>query len=105
MSRRAEDLKLLEKALTKLREGDDDEMPDYLLDARAAFAEMFSRIRGKFQSEPTVKQRAWVADIADEVVYENLHSSGKVHDGLGLSRVVTPEVLRNLPKKPPQRKP
>jgi hypothetical protein len=99
MSQRDDDIKLLRAAIGKVADSDDP--VDY--STAEAFERMLSDLTEGRWYNLTEKQRAWAADVADQPLYVNLHSSGKVPDGLGLSRVKTPEVLKNLPKKPPRR--
>jgi hypothetical protein len=58
--------------------------------------------KGKFQML-TTKQREWVTTVHERIVpaYANLVSRGLVPRG---REVETPAVLRNLPKRPPQRR-
>jgi len=65
-----------------------------------AFQDMLDRDRPL-----SPKQRTWVRGVYENIIgepqYENLISSGKAPRG---KEVPTPEVLRNLPKRPPTRK-
>lgn len=88
----SEDAEALEEALA--REGVGRK-------AKLAFEEMLHK--GKAL---TLKQRAWLQNALGgekydpEPTYENLWSNGLVPKG---GEVVTPDVLRRLPKKPPAR--
>jgi len=70
-----------------------------------AFSEMLDRMETGRQTKLSDKQRAWVKSVYERVfeqpVYENLVSRGLVPRG---REVATPEVLKNLPLKPPRRK-
>ena len=66
----------------------------------AVFTDMLNRRRPLSD-----RQGKWVRGVYEKLFdvpqYENLVSSGKVLRG---REVETPEVLRNLPKRPPQRR-
>jgi hypothetical protein len=67
-----------------------------------AFASMRYDMTAYNQEELTSAQRVWVKLVYDRIVpeYANLVSSGAVPRG---REVPTPDVLLNLPKKPPRR--
>jgi hypothetical protein len=88
--RQEEEAKLLEEVLAL----------DSLSDAnREAFEELRVRLEDGYLL--TEKQKKWALGLLDKPVYENLVSSGKVPRG---REVITPDVLRHLPLKPPGRK-
>lgn len=92
-----EDQALLETLLAWSREHDEDGEKF----SRAPFEDMLARDFPRL----TDKQRAWAKGLLERYAggpstYENLWSSGKVPRG---KDVPTPEVLRNLPLKPPGR--
>jgi hypothetical protein len=106
VSGRTDDLALLERALT-LSTLDED--------TTEAFTEMREKIASGERNCLSAKQRTWVSERLGEVAYENLVSSGKVskvvrhrHPELAPCTAecpaFTPPSLRNLPKKPPQRR-
>lgn len=89
------DIEVLERIVddVDLREGEQD-----------AFAEMLEGLREGRYASLTRKQREWAIEVSvriGAVGYENLVSSGGVPIG---RPVETPQVLRNLPMKPPGRK-
>ncbi len=92
----ARDLELLVAVLDK------DDLSDAV---RSAFEDMQTKV-DKYPL--SAKQRAWARAVLvgekyePEEEYLNLWSSGKVPKGRD---VPTPEVLKNLPKKPPPRRP
>lgn len=92
VSRAEEDLALLDKIL-------EFALPE---DQREAFTEMRREVKAGRRERLSGKQRQWARDVLDEHIpqYENLVSTGKVPRG---REVETPEVLRNLPKRPPPR--
>lgn len=69
-----------------------------------AFESMLNYLRDPFTAL-TPRQRQWADAVASRIEIdmppENLHSSGKVAIG---KPVETPEILRNLPKRPPGRR-
>jgi len=100
-SPRDEDLRQLSELL--------DDHADELSETEAeAFADMradlvaYGTLDGRYQLSD--KQRAWLRVVHERVAapqYENLVSSGRVPRG---REVETPDVLKNLPKKPPPRR-
>ena len=78
---------------------DDDEIP-----WAEPFRDMLSRMDRGRQRELTLRQREWICEVHEKVlgdpVYLNLVSTGQVPRG---REVPTPEVLLNLPKRPPGR--
>ncbi len=77
---------------------------DLLEGEQTAFAEMLEGLREGRYASLMRKQREWVIEVAariGSIGYENLVSSGGVPIG---RPVETPQVLRNLPMKPPGRK-
>lgn len=70
---------------------------------REVFSSMLDRLEKGFPLSD--KQRYWAKSVKERVTQEpeylNLASSGKLCRGREVS---TPEVLRNLPKKPPRKK-
>ncbi len=68
---------------------------------REAFVDMKGWLTDHHQL--TDKQRSWVKSLHEKLVpqYQNLVSNGLVPRG---REVETPEVLRHLPKRPPQRR-
>ncbi len=70
---------------------------------RSAFTDMGLALELSPSRKLTVKQRAWLNDLMakndlDANIVENLFSQGKVAIG---NPVITPDVLRRLPLKPP----
>lgn len=70
-----------------------------------AFADMLARLENGRMRHFSQAQSAWIRGIHeklfDEPEYSNEWSAGKVPRGL--KEVPTPEVLQNLPKRPPGR--
>jgi hypothetical protein len=95
MSKRADDLLMLEEVL------DDDELSD---DEREIFESMLESLNETTTRILSEKQRNMLLKVHDRShpAYANLYSSGKVPEG---NPVPTPPVLQNLPKFPPGRKP
>lgn len=91
-----EDMALLDRAIAAASEAERD-----------AAADAFRRMRAG-RCKLTPKQRAWAEGVIAgkfveaEPEYENLVSSGRVPRG---REVEAPPVLRNLPLKPPGRRP
>jgi hypothetical protein len=100
MTTRADDIKLLTELLQWAEVHDEAEERFNV----KAFENMLQRVSASGR-ELTPSQRSWVRDIHEKVFdeprCENLFSSGKVPRG---REVDTPEVLRNLPLKPPGRR-
>lgn len=87
------DVHLLQRLLT------DCQLSDREIEA---FAEMRDYVSQDSARALSKKQRDWAKAVYDRhnPVYENLVSSGKVPNR---SSVPTPEVLKNLPLRPPGR--
>jgi hypothetical protein len=105
MSQREDDL----NTLSELLDQHADELSEKELEAFAdmrfnlgVYGGMTIPSKGKFQML-TTKQREWVTIVHERIVpaYANLVSRGLVPRG---REVETPEVLQNLPKRPPSRR-
>jgi hypothetical protein len=105
MSQREADLSMLKELL----EQHADEMTEKEVEAFAdmrfnlgVYGGMTIPSKGKFQ-QLTDKQRTWVTEVHERIVptYANLVSRGLVPRG---KEVPEPEVLKNRPLKPPQRR-
>lgn len=96
MSKRAEDLRMLQELLE-----DETELSENELEAFKDMLEKLEEVEARCLSD---KQRVWVEKAHDRISPSclNLYSSGKVKKG---ADVPLPEVLKNLPKTPPGRKP
>jgi hypothetical protein len=93
-------LRMLHECLRWVDEHEDEEER---FNARA-FEDMLSNLNHGWPLSN--KQQSWIRGVHeklfDEPKYENLWSSGKVSRG-GYGATPTPEVLKNLPKRPPGR--
>ena len=90
-------IKMLDRLLAESSRRDEADAPNPI---PAAFIDMRNRAANGVGLSP--KQTAWIRGIYDRVfdepTYENLVSAGKVPAG---RPVESPDVLKNLPKKPP----
>lgn len=101
----ANDLDALTEILRYAEQHEDDDYQLVTDNTRQAFQRMREELEGGHRSALSDKQRSWVQGVLEKVTgtptYENAWSAGRVPMG---KPVATPEVLKRLPKRPPQRR-